>query len=79
MLHAASPAPSSPEFAAEGVHRYDVQAVNNEAARRLYKARVPIYPKRVQGAYRRLKWVVMAATLAVYYILPWVRWPRGVG
>jgi cytochrome c oxidase accessory protein FixG len=42
----------------------------------LYKARVPIYPKRVTGLWRRIKWAVLIATLAVYYITPWLRWER---
>lgn len=61
------------------VGRFDVEAVNAAEGRTMYKSRVPIYPKRVQGAFRRLKWIIMAATLGVYYLLPWVRWPRGPG
>ncbi|MBI1365593.1 MAG: cytochrome c oxidase accessory protein CcoG [Alphaproteobacteria bacterium] len=65
--------------ASHSVAAYDVDAVNSAARRRLYKARAPIYPKLVRGFYRRLKWFVLCATLGVYYILPWVRWPRGPG
>ncbi|SNT71685.1 cytochrome c oxidase accessory protein CcoG [Paracoccus seriniphilus] len=43
----------------------------------LYAAREPIFPKRVKGRFRNLKWIVMALTLAVYYIMPWIRWDRG--
>ncbi|MFD1342573.1 cytochrome c oxidase accessory protein CcoG [Litorisediminicola beolgyonensis] len=43
----------------------------------LYAARVPIFPRRVSGWYRRLKWAIMAVTLAVYYLTPWIRWDRG--
>lgn len=43
----------------------------------LYAARVPIFPRRVQGRFRRLKWWIMAATLAIYYLTPWLRWDRG--
>ncbi|HEX6860085.1 MAG TPA: cytochrome c oxidase accessory protein CcoG [Caulobacteraceae bacterium] len=42
----------------------------------LYKARVPIYPKRVTGLWRRIKWAMLIATLAIYYITPWIRWDR---
>ncbi len=66
-----------PREAAAGVAADDAEAVNSAAARQLYKKRVPIYPKLVSGGYRRLKWIVLAATLGVYYLLPWVRWPRG--
>ncbi|MEM9970974.1 MAG: cytochrome c oxidase accessory protein CcoG [Pseudomonadota bacterium] len=43
----------------------------------LYAAREPIFPKTVSGPFRTLKWRIMAATLAVYYITPWLRWDRG--
>jgi len=43
----------------------------------LYAAREPIFPKRVSGYFRRLKWAVMIATLGVYYLTPWIRWDRG--
>jgi cytochrome c oxidase accessory protein FixG len=42
----------------------------------LYQARVPIYPKLVHGFWRRVKWALLIATLAVYYITPWIRWDR---
>ena len=59
------------------IEKSDARAVNSAAARQLYKAREPIYPKLVNGQYRALKWLLLAATLGVYYLLPWVRWPRG--
>ena len=43
----------------------------------LFSARVPIFPKRVSGNFRNLKWVLMAIMLGIYYILPWIRWDRG--
>ena len=43
----------------------------------LYAAREPIFPKRVKGFYRNLKWWVMAVTLGIYYLTPWIRWDRG--
>jgi cytochrome c oxidase accessory protein FixG len=43
----------------------------------LYAAREPVFPKAVQGFYRRLKWWIMGITLAIYYITPWIRWDRG--
>lgn len=59
------------------VKTYDVEAVNSAERRSLYKARVPIYPKLVNGKFRVLKWAVMAVTLGIYYLLPWLRWERG--
>lgn len=43
----------------------------------LYQARKGVYPKAVDGFFRRLKWGIMAVTLAIYYITPWIRWDRG--
>jgi cytochrome c oxidase accessory protein FixG len=50
---------------------------NNSPAPSLYAAREPIFPKRVSGKFRNLKWVIMIATLGVYYLTPWIRWDRG--
>ena len=36
-----------------------------------------IYPKLARGTFRNVKWAVMLVTLAIYYLLPWVRWDRG--
>ena len=68
-----------PAEAAPGVARIDVDAVSSKAARSLYASRQPIYPKRAKGFFRNVKWVVMAVTLSIYYLLPWVRWERGPG
>ena len=61
------------------VNRIDVQPVNAKEKRELYSSRVKIFPKRVSGGFRRLKWWIMAATLAIYYFTPWIRWDRGPG
>jgi cytochrome c oxidase accessory protein FixG len=45
----------------------------------LYAARKKVYPRRVSGTFRRIKWALMAACLGVYYFLPFVRWNRGLG
>ncbi len=44
---------------------------------KLYAAQEPIFPKRVSGPFRNLKWVIMIVTLGIYYITPWIRWDRG--
>ncbi|MFT3966169.1 MAG: cytochrome c oxidase accessory protein CcoG [Sphingobium sp.] len=44
---------------------------------KLYARRPDIFPRAVDGFYRRLKWAVMAVTLAIYYGTPWLRWDRG--
>jgi hypothetical protein len=43
----------------------------------LYAARRLLYPQRVRGTYRTIKWIVLAGTLAIYYLLPFVRFDRG--
>jgi len=50
--------------------------VNATKNRQLYAARKKIHPKRVKGAFRNAKWIVMAITLAIYYLTPWIRWSR---
>ncbi|AXI53312.1 cytochrome c oxidase accessory protein CcoG [Sulfitobacter sp. JL08] len=50
---------------------------STDPAPSLYAAREPIFPKRVSGNFRNLKWVIMAVTLGIYYITPWIRWDRG--
>src|ERR1700756_1215429 len=45
----------------------------------LYAARKKIYPQSVSGTFRRVKWMLMAVCLGVYYFLPFVRWNRGLG
>ena len=61
----------------KSVDRLDVEAVNSKEKRALYEARKKIFPKRVEGAFRKLKWWVMLVTLGIYYITPWLRWDRG--
>ncbi len=70
-----APAPDA-KFA-EPVERFDVEPVNRRGGQTLYQSRIKIFPKRTNGFYRRLKWQVMAVTLAIYWITPWLRWPRG--
>jgi cytochrome c oxidase accessory protein FixG len=43
----------------------------------LYEARRKIYPQRVSGVYRRIKWAVLFITLGIYYFTPFLRWDRG--
>jgi cytochrome c oxidase accessory protein FixG len=43
----------------------------------LYAAREPVFPRRVSGRFRSLKWQIMAVTLGIYYVTPWLRWDRG--
>lgn len=63
--------------AAVGVEQHDVRAVNSVATRTLYAGRQTIHPKKAKGYFRNVKWLVMLATLGIYYMLPWLRWSRG--
>lgn len=45
----------------------------------LFEKRPKTFPKRVNGKYRRLKWIAMIVTLGVYYGVPFIRWDRGPG
>jgi cytochrome c oxidase accessory protein FixG len=60
-----------------GVETIDVKAVGKRESGKLYQKRAKIHPKRVYGTFRSLKWWVMAATLGIYYVTPWLRWDRG--
>ncbi|MFO1261515.1 MAG: cytochrome c oxidase accessory protein CcoG [Sphingomonadaceae bacterium] len=42
-----------------------------------YQKRKSVFPKAVDGTFRRLKWAIMVVTLTVYYVTPWIRWERG--
>ncbi|MFN3936592.1 MAG: cytochrome c oxidase accessory protein CcoG [Gemmobacter sp.] len=56
-----------------------VNVVNSDSSQQqsLYAAREPVFPRRVKGNFRTLKWWIMAVTLGIYYITPWIRWDRG--
>ncbi len=70
---------SAPPGAIDSVETVDVKALNTRVTGALYKKREKIFPRRVRGTFRSLKWTVMAVTLAIYYLVPWVRWERGPG
>ena len=49
----------------------------SDAPEQLYAPREPVFPKRVKGTFRSLKWWIMGITLGIYYLAPWIRWDRG--
>lgn len=51
--------------------------LNDLAGSSLYEKRKGVYPKAVDGKFRRLKWAIMIVTLTIYYVTPWLRWDRG--
>ncbi|MAM37047.1 4Fe-4S dicluster domain-containing protein (plasmid) [Sphingobium naphthae] len=42
-----------------------------------FEKRKKVFPKAIDGPFRRFKWLVMAVTLTIYYVTPWLRWDRG--
>ena len=60
------------------IEQFEAEAVNSAKVRQpLYSSRKKIHPKRASGDYRRFKWIIMAITLSIYYLTPWIRWDRG--
>ena len=45
----------------------------------LFAAQEKIYPQRVFGKFRLIKWLALGILLGLYYIMPWLRWDRGHG
>ena len=54
-----------------------VQIKAQEPPVSLYAKREPVFNRRIDGKFRRIKWAIMALCLAVYWITPWLRWDRG--
>jgi len=44
----------------------------------LYVSHKKIYPKAVSGRFRTIKTSLLVITLGIYYLLPFVRWNRGI-
>jgi cytochrome c oxidase accessory protein FixG len=63
------------------MNKTDEKTVNRQgaasAAPQLYAKREPVFNRRVDGPFRRVKWAVMVLTLGIYYVTPWLRWDRG--
>ena len=60
--------------AAPGVERSERQ--RSTAQESLYAPREDL-PEARAWTFRTVKWLVMAATLGIYYVVPWLRWDRG--
>lgn len=43
----------------------------------LYEAKKRVFAKKAEGRFRNFKWIVLAVTLGVYFLTPWLRWNRG--
>jgi cytochrome c oxidase accessory protein FixG len=47
------------------------------ASNKLFTKSPRIFPKRVWGRFRQIKWVAMVILLGIYYLAPFLRWDRG--
>ncbi len=67
--------------AALGAHDPDPIAAARPAGapprQKLYEKRKAVHNKRIDGPFRRFKWLIMLVTLGIYYVTPWIRWDRG--
>ena len=70
-----SSAVAEPEAAARRHEPH--QPAREPLPERLYEKREFVHNKRIDGPFRRFKWLVMIVTLAIYYVTPWIRWDRG--
>lgn len=41
--------------------------------------RIPIYPRSVKGKFRNIKTAILILAYGVYFLLPWIPWPRPSG
>ncbi len=44
---------------------------------KLFAKKARVFPKRVWGTFRKVKWIAMIALLGIYYLAPFLRWDRG--
>lgn len=51
--------------------------IQKRTSKSLFQKHSKVYPKSVHGRFRKIKWAALIAMLALYYILPWIRWDRG--
>jgi len=56
---------------------YADQETQSRKEQSLYASRVKVYPKKIWGQIRKLKWATLVVLLGIYYIAPWLRWDRG--
>jgi cytochrome c oxidase accessory protein FixG len=43
----------------------------------LFEKRIKVFPRRVKGRFRSMKWGFLLPLLTIYYFTPWIRWDRG--
>ncbi len=70
LAPAATPAPVPVE---------DAVSFKQQKDTKLYAERVRIYAKAIKGRFRQIKTAALVGLLAIYYLVPWLRWDRGPG
>ncbi|WP_083495201.1 cytochrome c oxidase accessory protein CcoG [Tsuneonella troitsensis] len=59
-------------------HRHEPhQPPRQHLPQKLFEKRKRVHNKRIDGPFRRFKWLVMLVALGIYYVTPWIRWNRG--
>ncbi len=51
--------------------------MSNQQPESLYQKRIPIFTRDIKGKFRTFKSAILYLGLAVFYLLPWLPWPRG--
>jgi hypothetical protein len=69
--------PATSGIGAADVAVEDARSFKEEKKEALYAPHVKIYPKAVSGLFRQINWSALIGLLAIYYIVPWIRWDRG--
>ncbi len=53
--------------------------INKSGTNDLFEEHKKVFPARVKGKFRSLKWKLLILFLSIYYFLPFIRWERGEG
>ncbi|CAK0763834.1 Nitrogen fixation protein FixG [uncultured Gammaproteobacteria bacterium] len=73
----AASAPVSPVIAESDIHHLSQAGDQEQPPASLFAKHLKVYPRKITGLYRRLKWAALVSLLGLYFLMPWVRWDRG--
>ncbi|WND03402.1 cytochrome c oxidase accessory protein CcoG [Temperatibacter marinus] len=57
--------------------QHEKPVLSTDQPLQLFEKQKRIFPKRVWGKFRKLKWLAMLITLSIYYLAPFLRYNRG--
>jgi hypothetical protein len=60
------------------VNALNFQVVEPDDSAPLHASSKKVYPRKVKGTFRRLKWMLLWLCLGVYWLPPFVRWDRKI-